>query len=147
MQYDPGNKNHRESLAQSVISKLNECGFEEVDNPGGERVFQIGVKGKPNTKVMVYTTVVGNTVRSVGKDAIRISGVYTNSQGKSLGLVRQKRVYRTGEIDEIVDRMYRRMREAYKRVMSNSVCRDCGSPKFLSSKGNEVCSEFCWTKR
>ena len=97
-------------------------------------------------KVVVYTTVVNGAVRNVGKDAIRISGVHKNSQDKWLGLVKNTRVNRTGEIDAIVNRMYERMRSTYGSIMQPANCDKCEAPNFISSKGNSVCSEFCWTK-
>lgn len=145
LSYNPDDTRHRRFLAGRILNKLKECGFTEDTSAKGERTF---FREIPNTnkKVVVYTTIVKDSVREVGKDAIRICGVYVNSEDKVLGLVKNKRVNRTGDIDGIVERMYQRMRETYGRIMNVDRC-GCGVPKFLSKNGNFVCSEFCWTKR
>lgn len=144
--YNPNSLSDRRVLAEALLFKLTECGFTEDLNAVGETTYYREVPGT-DRRVVVYTTIVGRSVRSVGTDAIRICGVHKNSQGKWLGLIKNKRVNRTGDVFGIADRMYARMRETYGRIMNPSKCGHCGSTNFLSKKGNAVCSEFCWEKK
>lgn len=144
-QYNPQDISDRRALAEAILIKLSECGFTEDTQAKGEKVFYRMV---PNTdrKVVVYTTIVGRSVRAVGRDAIRISGVHKNSKDNWLGLVKNTRVNRAGTIESIVERMYSRMRETYGKIMKEPMACHCGAPKFISKKGNHVCSEFCWNR-
>jgi hypothetical protein len=131
-------------LATKIIDKLDNCGFIESDTDYEERVFHRFLPDA-NLKVVVYTTITGNFTRDIGTDAIRVCGLYKNSKGRWFGLVKATRVNRVGTMDGIVDRMYQRMREVYVGLLNaSSKCKSCGSRNFLSSKGNYVCSEFCW---
>ena len=162
--YDPGLPILRQMLALSIVNKLDECGFELLDNPHkystsspgprrpelAERVYARTVGDDERLQVRVYTTVIGGEngtpfeVRKEGKDAIRVCATYKTKSGKDRGLVKETRVNRTGNIDAIVDRMYQRMRNAYKTASSGQKCHDCGAPKFVSQNGNAVCAEICW---
>ncbi len=143
--YDPKFPILREMLAMSILNKLEECGFEEVavDNKTSERVFSRPIP-KTGIEVNVYTTVVGQQVRNSGKDAIRVCAIYNAQDGTKKGLVKATRVHRTGNIEEIVDRMHQRMRSTWKNAKTGERCNNCGAPKFLSKNGNKVCAEVCW---
>ena len=144
--YNPASYLDRRALASALVFKLTECGFVQDTQASGEKTFYRMVPGT-DRKVVVYTTIDCDQVRSVGRDAIRICGVHKNSKGNWLGLVKNTRVNRTGKIDAIVQRMYDRMRDTYGRIMNPTAKCHCGALKFLAKSGNEVCSEFCWTKR
>jgi len=164
--YDPDYEILRKMLALEIVMKLEECGFEEEalktfmprSRPGRrrrwgpsstvttkERVFSRPVN--ENIRIKVYTTVEDDEVRHVGKDSIRVCAVYTNKDGGTRGLVKERRVHRTGDIKDIVDRMHQRMRDTWRAASSTAKCNKCGAPKFTSKKGNLVCAEVCWTKR
>jgi hypothetical protein len=143
-EYDPEYNEHRKLLASTIIDKMKECGFSEEHREGTkEKVYSRKV-GDTGMSVVVYTTIVGNHVRVKDSDAIRICGVYRNEEKDiARGICKDKRVYRTGDIAGIVSRMHERMRNAYRNCNSASRCH-CGTPKFISKKGNVVCAEVCW---
>ena len=143
--YDPSLQILREMLALSIVGKLDECGFVETgfDDKTREKVYARVI---PDTDiaVKVYTTIVDREVRGEGKDAIRVCATYSTKDGKSKGIVKSTRVHRTGNIDEIVDRMYGRMRETWKAAATGDRCHSCGAPKFVAKSGKKVCAEICW---
>jgi len=154
--YDPSCWMMRKLLAIELIVKLDDCGFVE-DAVGGresigrsgryakERVFSRPVNEQ--VVVKVYTTIIEDEVRRVGKDAIRVCAIYAAKDGSTRGLVKNRRVHRTGNISEIADRMHQRMRDVWKSTMSTKKCNKCGAPMFTSKKKNLVCAEACWDKR
>jgi len=158
--YDPKIPMLRQMLALSIVNKLDECGFDLLPNPRkdlqlsrpeiAERVYVRTVGDDDRMQVRVYTTVIGGMngtpfeVRKEGKDAIRVCATYTTRDGKQRGITKETRVNRTGNIDDIVDRMYQRMRSAYKTAHSGERCNKCGAPKFTAKSGNKVCAEICW---
>jgi hypothetical protein len=158
--YDPNIALLREMLALSILSKLDECEFELLDNPRktlglsrpelAERVYVRNIDDKGRLKVKVFTSVVGGAkdvplgVRAEGKDAIRVCATYTTNDGKERGLVKETRINRTGNIEDIVDRMHQRMRSAWKSASGAQKCYKCGAPKFTTKKGNLCCAEVCW---
>lgn len=158
--YDPGLPILRQMLALSIINKLDECGFELAANPReafglsrpelAERVYSRNVSEDGRIRVKVFTSVIGGEndvpfeVRKEGKDAIRVCATYMTKEGKERGLVKETRINRTGNIDDIVDRMYQRMRSAYKTASTGERCHNCGAPKFITKAGKLCCSEICW---
>jgi hypothetical protein len=156
--YDPKIPMLRQMLALSIVNKLDECEFELMtrarkfhDRPElAERVYTRTVGGDIRMQVRVYTTVIGGEngtpfeVRKEGKDAIRVCATYITRDGKSKGITKETRVNRTGNIEDIVDRMYQRMRSAYKSAHSGERCNSCGAPKFTAKSGKKVCAEICW---
>ena len=143
--YDPNLQILREMLALSIIGKLDECGFSEAgfDDKTREKVFARDISDS-GISVKVYTTIVGREVRGGGKDAIRVCATYITKDGQSKGIVKSTRVHRTGNIDEIVERMYQRMRETWKSASTGERCHSCGAPKFTAKSGKKVCAEICW---
>jgi hypothetical protein len=158
--YDPEMPLLREMLALSIIGKLEECGFELMSKPKdvyslsrpelSERVYFRTIENDSRMQVRVYTTVIGGennvplAVRSTGKDAIRVCAIYSARDGKHRGLSKETRINRTGNIDDIVDRMYQRMRSAYKTGTSGQRCTKCGAPKFITKNNKQACAEICW---
>ena len=143
--YDPKFPILREMLAMSILNKLEECGFEETETNSktSERVFIRSISSS-NIDIQVYTTVVGQQVRSSGKDAIRVAAIYNAKDGTKKGIVKSTRVHRTGNIEDIVGRMYVRMRETWSLASTNERCHNCGAPKFVAKSGKVVCAEICW---
>ena len=143
--YDPSLKILRELLALSIMERLDEAGFAEDTEPDAktkERVFSRLIDDNINVKV--YTTVVGQEVRSNGMDAIRVCAVYKTKSGDTKGIVKSTRVHRTGNIEEIVDRMVTRMRDTWKSAKTGKKCWKCGAPTFVAKSGKTVCAEICW---
>lgn len=131
------------AIGSVVISTLASKGFQEVSVGRGERIFKMDI---PNTRiaVTVYTSVVGNSARQKGADAIRVAALYTMKNGKTRGLVKETRVNRVGTPEEIAERMLERARSVWKSAKTGCRCERCGAPKFKSKKGNAVCAEACW---
>ena len=171
MKYNHQAQTHRPILAGEIVSKLSTCGFTQVREEGTkELLFERPVVGVENMRIRVYTSVdqVGSNpaeVRRVGSDAIRVVTLYTAERdGKDRPLARANhRVFRTGDIGEIADRMHERMRECYAVGLSNPcTCNKCGAPTFNSKKKSKkdrrtgklvlvkpsrvVCAELCWLK-
>jgi hypothetical protein len=160
--YDPRIPMLRQMLALSIVNRLEEAGFTQTGNPKPkyhkrrrmawleERVYERMVGTTGALKVKVYTTVTGGTddkaltVRPTGKDAIRVCGTYRMRNGKERGIVSEQRVHRTGNIEDIVERMVVRMRQTWKALQTGEFCGQCGAPKFVSKAGNKVCAEICW---
>ena len=142
--YDPELPILRQMLALSIMGKLDDCGFVETgfDDKTREKVYSRVI---PDTKiaVKVYTTVVGQEVRPSGKDAIRVCATYQTSDGDTRGIVKSTRVHRTGNIEDIVNRMHFRMRETWKSAATGAKCH-CGAPKFKAKSGKNVCADICW---
>lgn len=151
MDYDPRSRDHRRHLAQGILATLEEAGFTEMvaDARTRERVFMYPLASHPLISVRVYTGIVGDEVRRVAADSIKVAVVYQPSTRSSKGLRKAKRVHRTGQIEEIPQRMLARMRESYRiaNEAAQCTCDDCGAPLFESKKGNLVCSNICWQRR
>ena len=155
MVYNPNEQYSRTDLAVKLQCKLLECGFERDKSfeRGPERIREhVYVRQvKPSIYVAVYTSCSGHrgiiSARNKGKDAIRVSTVYKTKDGSSRGLGKQRRVHRTGKIDDIIERTVERAREAWKIGRSPKTCKECGAPMFVSKKGNHVCADVCWNKR
>lgn len=159
MAYDPSHPIDRLVLAREIVLALAKAGFAEEwhgdaqgrdREPGDwtkERTFYRLVEGVPDLRIMVYTTIVGESVRPVGADAIRVAVVYRRRDGGDQGVRKETRVHRTGETLKIVDRMVERARSAWKVARTVERCTQCGAPLFTSKKGNRVCIEFCWKTR
>ena len=152
--YDPNFPVLRQLLALQILETLDTAGFTEVprDDPypfGGEKIY-CRTEGLPKgMKIFVYTTVINDNkdgvvdVRQAGKDAIRVSAVYATKDGKTRGLSKEVRVNRTGNIEDIAERMLQRMRGAWVTCTKAEHCK-CGAPKFVTKKGNLACAELCW---
>lgn len=142
--YQPENESDRCALATAIRQKLDECRFiQAYTSPNTELIYVIPV-GDTGMIVKVFTSIVGDQVRFVGADAIRVVGVF--EQGDcSKGIVSETRVNRVGEISDIVQRMYERMKNVYRDCNNVERCKKCGAPKFRSKAGNLVCAAICWT--
>jgi len=154
--YDPSVPMLRQLLGLQILGKLEDAGFAEepltkkLDKPYmAERVYA-RVDGLPKgMKIQVYTTVIGDgdnvpvEVRSSGKDAIRVSAVYVTKDGKTRGLGKETRVNRTGNVEDICERMLIRMRKAWKTCKTATYC-ECGAPKFVTKNNKLACAEICW---
>jgi len=146
--YDPSSQEDRIELAQNILRSLHDRGFEYKSGggPSAELVFE-----KVNERglcIHVFTTIVetarGNEVRALGKDAIRVILSYIKNDGVLRGLGKERRVFRTGDIPGVIQRLNDRIDQTVARSNSPESCEKCGAPKFESKSGNLVCSEICW---
>lgn len=168
--YDPENAAHRKELGDKMTEKLGAIGFtlsgDRTLDPG--RYYGGGFKGKeqvyvfkhrkdPGLEVQVFTSVLeSGSVRGKGADAIRVCLIYKNKakqqnpeseEARQYDLGSGCRVYRTGDIDDIVTRTVERAREMYKLANAVERCNYCQAPLATSKQGKKFCSEVCWTKR
>ena len=149
-------KFQRKLLAIEILSTLSDNGFkrcERLETQYGdmsEIVYAKPLAGNPRYMVAVYTSCnqAGGTfiARAKGKDAIRVAGLVIKSDGKTAGVIKNTRVNRTNTSSEICKRMVERITKSFRelQINSNENCHCCGAPKFLSKKGNLVCSDLCF---
>ena len=146
MDYDPNNSNHRAALALDIKATLAGIGFQPVEVPGAkELVFARNSTRLPRVQMRIYTSIVGNEVRQVGGDSIKVGSVYTNKEGQVNGVTREQRVFRTGQLEEIAGRIKDRISKVAGELNAAQVC-GCGAPKLLSKKGNLYCGDRCWIR-
>lgn len=154
MKYNPRNPQHRTALAGTVLLTLKNAGFtEETDkhNRCEERVFSRAIPNS-DVRILVYTSIDcrSQEMRTCGIDAVRVCGVREFRNGKTLGVIKRKRVNRVGDHTAINDRMLDRMRsswaEAARAARNPTFCSKCGAREFITKKGNKCCSELCWKK-
>ncbi len=140
MQYEPSNPEHRRELAASITAELQGLGFTRRSAPG-EAVYVR--EREQNVIVAVYTTIVGNEVRSVGEDAIRVATIY-QGQPRERGLAKDRAVHRVGTIPAIVGRLRSRIAAAQEAELHR--CRRCNGPAFLSRAQQPTCAAICWER-
>jgi hypothetical protein len=140
MQYEPSNPAHRRALAAAIAAELQKLGFTRRSAPG-EAIY--AHEREPSVAVLVYTTIVGEAVRSVGEDAIRVALIY-EGQPSSRGLAKDKAVHRVGTIPAIVGRLRERIIAAQRAELPR--CRRCNGPAFLSRAGQPTCAAICWER-
>ena len=154
--YDPNVPMLRQLLGLQILGKLEDAGFAEEPQTRplakpymAEKIYARVVGLPPGMKVQVYTTVIGDNenvpveVRASGKDAIRVAAVYVTKDGKTRGLSKEIRVNRTGNIEDISERMLDRMRKAWVTCKTPTRCK-CGAPKFVTKNNKLACAELCW---
>lgn len=147
MKYDPAFAPHRQFLAVELLCRLTEAGFTEEFRSGTkERMFS---RTTPSgIRVVVFTSIVGTTMREAGDDAIRVCAVYKTKAGEDRGVGHaDKRVNRVGVIKDIGDRMLNRMREVWTLIREIPRCSCCGAPQFMSKSKKWVCADLCWLTR
>jgi hypothetical protein len=143
MVYDHQDAFHRTFLATHIREALTTAGFtvQPASRHGEEEVWKRGVEGT-KFQIVVYTTITGNQVRSVGKDAIRVVGLYENG-GKVKGKLKSRSVHRKGKVEDIKERMIQRARNTWSDCKSNGTCH-CGAPLLVSKGGKKYCADICW---
>ena len=146
-EFDPTCRMHRTFLANEVKVLLLGLGFTPSARQGAtELVFEKASSRLQGVKMLVFTTIQNDEVRGIGKDSIKVCTVYTNRKGLTLGLGKERRVHRTGEITGIAPRITDRIKSSAADINNFLSCESCGAPKFKSKAGNMVCAEICWKK-
>lgn len=104
--------------AEAIEKRLVEAGFEK-GVMGSEIVYRLHHKKCKHLVVCIYTSVSvdGTTARGCGEDAIRVTGIYERQKADGswfrMGICKPQRVFRTGTVDGVIERMIVRAREAY----------------------------------
>ena len=154
--YDPDIPMLRQLLALQILGKLEDAGFREepithpMDRPYmSERIYARHDGLPAGMKVQIFTTVIGDgdnvpiEVRASGTDAIRVCAVYVTKDGQTRGLSKETRINRTGNVEDICERMLTRMRKAWETCRTTEHCH-CGAPKFVTKRNTLCCAEICW---
>ncbi len=102
--------------AAAIRERLAAAGFQLV-SVRGEEIYERAHDRDARYTVKVYSSIQHGTdgVRGCGADAIRVIALLTVESGKVYPLFKSKRVYRTGTVADVLDRMVERAREAYAR--------------------------------
>lgn len=140
---------HRWALATEVKMAVMGMGFTPREIPGTlELVLSRPSARLKGVEILVYTTIVGEAVRPMGVDAIRVCAVFTPSEdGKNgRGILKERKVLRTGEITEIPGRVVARIKDIAGELNDLKHCNNCGAPGLVSKKGNMYCADACWTR-
>ena len=149
MKYNHNEYGHRWALATEVKMTVMRAGFSPKTIPGTHEL----VLAKESTRlrgveILVYTTIVGDAVRPVGADAIRVCAVFspTDPEKRSRGILKERKVLRTGEITEIPGRVIERIKDIAEELGEIKHCNNCGAPGLISKKGNLYCADACWDR-
>jgi hypothetical protein len=140
---------HRWALATEVKMAVMGMGFTPREIPGTlELVLSRPSARLKGVEILVYTTIVGEAVRPMGVDAIRVCAVFTPSEdGKNgRGICKERKVLRTGKIEEIPGRVTDRIKDIAADLNELPHCNNCGAPGLISKKGNMYCADACWTR-
>jgi len=138
---------HGWALATEVKMAVMGMGFSPKAIPGtAELVLARSSARLRGVEVLVYTTIVGEAVRPMGVDAIRVCAVLNTSDGRSRGILKERKVLRTGEITEIPVRVTDRVKDIVDELNELPHCNGCGAPGLISKKGNLYCADACWTR-
>jgi hypothetical protein len=140
---------HRWALATEIKMAVMALGFTPKEIPGTAELVLSRTSGRlKGVEVLVYTTIVGETVRPMGVDAIRVCAVFNPSEeGKrGRGILKERKVLRTGKIEEIPGRVVERVKDIAGELNDLKHCNRCGAPGLISKAGNLYCADACWTR-
>lgn len=147
MDYDPANFNHRTALAMDIRATLTGLGFTRKDLGAGTReevYFRASTRIR-GVEMRIYTSIVDGEVRDVGGDSIKVCAVYGMKDGTTRGLMKERRVFRTGQLEEIAGRVKDRIRLVAGDINGVQICR-CGGPMGKSKAGKVYCMDLCWKR-
>lgn len=146
-EYNHAEYGHRWALATEVKMAVMALGFSPKAIPGTNELVLSRPSGRlKGVEVLVYTTIVGEAVRPMGVDAIRVCAVFNPTDGRGRGICKERKVLRTGKIEEIPLRVVDRIKDIAGEVNGLKHCLKCGAPGLVSKKGNMYCADACWTR-
>jgi hypothetical protein len=90
------------------------AGFALLTAANGEEVYERAHDRDKRYTIKVYSSIQrgASGVRGCGADAIRVVALL-NASGRVYPIFKSSRVYRTGSVEAVLDRMIERAREAY----------------------------------
>lgn len=99
--------------AEAIEGKLQSMGFARKIQ-GREVVYFRRNHNDNRLVVKVYTSLAANAAqaRGCGQDAIRVVAAFEHGE-QSFGIWKGTRIFRTGSVEAVLERMYERAREAY----------------------------------
>jgi len=117
--------------ASAIRERLVAAGFHLLPDTRGEEVYERSHDKDGRYTVKVYSSIQrgASGVRGCGADAIRVVALLTAQSGKVYPIFKSARVYRTGTVEAVLERMIERAREAYatcsqhRRRMQNATSR------------------------
>ena len=104
--------------ASAIRERLAGAGFRLLPAARGEEVYERAHDKDSRYSIKVYSSVQRGEeeVRGCGADAIRVVAILTIPWNeKTYPIFKSARVYRTGSVEKVLDRMMERAREAYAR--------------------------------
>jgi hypothetical protein len=102
--------------ASAIRERLAAAGFELMESTSGEEVY-LRIHDKDDRyAIKVYSSIQrgASRARKCGADAIRVVALF-QPQNKVYPLFKSARVYRTGSVEAVLERMLERAREGYAR--------------------------------
>jgi len=146
--YDPEDRASRQELASLVTDRLKGAGFKLLPSHG-EDVYQFQHRKDPGLRVLVYTSIWNGEMRLKAKDAIRVVVLYDqkrNREKKTVPLHSLPIVKRSPKstVQELVERVVDRARDAYRFANEVDRCHKCTAPIAISKAGKPYCAEICW---
>jgi hypothetical protein len=116
MSKNPENKGSRfiNVPAEAITNLLDSKGFTK-DVSGKEIVYTMTHRKNPKCVLKIFTSLPTDrkSVRGCGQDAIRCVGII-NGKDKVYGVYKGPRVYRTGTVEGVLERMLKNARVCYK---------------------------------
>lgn len=102
--------------AAAIRDRLAAAGFKLLPANRGEEVYERAHDRDTRYTIKVYSSIQRGSegVRRCGADAIRVVALLTAS-GKVYPIFKSARVYRTGSVEAVLERMIERSRAAYAR--------------------------------
>lgn len=98
--------------APAIRERLVGAGFRLLSTPGTEEVYGRHHHVDGRYLIKVYSSVHRDRIAGCGADAIRVVGLLVTEK-KTYPIFKAQRVYRTGSVEKVLDRMIERAREAY----------------------------------
>ena len=143
--YDASSAFSRNILAVGIRQELTRLGFTQIAVPGTkEQVFAKSSTRLAGVEIRVFSTIEGSAVRASGDDSIKVCAVYTGGD-RPRGLFKERRVFRTGQLEEIPGRIKDRIKLTAAELNAAETC-DCGAPKGTSKAGKKYCMALCWKR-
>lgn len=102
--------------AAAIREKLMAAGFQLMDSASGEEVY-LRIHDKDDRyAIKVYSSIQrgASEARKCGADAIRVVALF-QPENKVYPIFKSARVYRTGTVDGVLERVMGRARAAYAR--------------------------------
>lgn len=102
--------------AAAIRERLVAAGFQLLPATRGEEIYERAHDKDSRYTVKVYSSVQRgrSEARGCGADAIRVVALLT-TPNKVYPIFKSARVYRTGTVEAVLERMVKRAREAYAR--------------------------------
>lgn len=100
--------------ATAIRERLATAGFHLLPATRGEEVYERAHDKDDRYVIKVYSSIRSGEIRGCGADAIRTVALFIPRE-KAYPIFKSARVYRTGTVDGVLDRMIERAREAYVR--------------------------------